>query len=54
MFLENKIDNYIYHFSAVFPDFTNKIIKEISYLEQKRLKAGIIGALVFYIFLLDL
>ncbi|PMP91751.1 MAG: ribonuclease BN [Hydrogenobaculum sp.] len=46
MFLENKIDNYIYHLSAVFPDFANKIIKDISYLEQKRLKAGIIGALV--------
>ncbi len=46
MFLENKIDNYIYHLSAMFPDFANKIIKDISYLEQKRLKAGIIGALV--------
>ncbi len=46
MFLENKIDNYIYHLSAMFPDFARQMIKDISYLEQKRLKAGIIGALV--------
>ncbi len=46
MFLENKIDNYIYQLSTMFPDFTRKMIKDISYLEQKRLKAGIIGALV--------
>lgn len=44
--LENKIDNYIYHISSAFPSFTNKLIKDITYLEHKRFKAGIAGALV--------
>ncbi len=46
MLLQNKIDSYFYHLSAMFPAFANKIIKDITYLEHKRVKAGIIGALV--------
>lgn len=30
----------------MFPAFASKMVKDITYLEQKRLKAGIIGALV--------